>query len=153
MLTCTTLASHLLARCHTQGELGGGSGPLTVFAPTDAVLGGIYQAERVFGDVPGAKALLRFHVVPGRRLFLANLANANASSSSDDDYCPGVSGLPSLLQGQALATQVLSAKQAFVSAADQAFSGELVRPDLHCTNGVLHVVDGFLTFPGYRRPK
>lgn len=127
-----------------------GTGPYTAFVPTASVLNSIYKADKIFGDTTQARQLVSYHLMLGR-LFTAQLAAVANATKLNDDYCPGVT-LPTRLDGKRLSVQVVSSTQTFVSSADQAFNAEVIRPNYNAANGVIHLIDGFLTFPGYVRP-
>lgn len=136
---------------HTQLEGEGEGSPWTVFAPRTAVLEGLYLKEDIWSDVKQAPQLLAFHLVSGRRLFTPAFSNVTSCTSNCEDFCLGPIDVFSL-QGQPLYTQVVSKSRTFLSTVHGAFSASLVHPDLHASNGVVHFLDGILTYDGYRRP-
>ena len=123
----------------------------TVFAPVSSVIDGVYRGEEIWADAQQLPGLLGFHLVPGRRLFTPAFADAPCTASAEG-FCTGPPDLLVSLQGQALATQVVSRNETFVSAADGAFTARVVRANVHARNGVLHWVEGICTFDGFRRP-
>lgn len=123
----------------------------TVFAPVSSVLDGIYRGEEIWADAQQLPRLLGFHLVPGRRLFTPAFADAPCAASAEG-FCTGPPDLLVSLQGQALATQVVSRNETFISAADGAFTARVVRANVHARNGVLHWVEGICTYDGFRRP-
>jgi uncharacterized surface protein with fasciclin (FAS1) repeats len=136
---------------HTQLEGEGEGGPWTVFAPRTAVLEGLYLKEQIWADAMQAPRLLAFHLVSGRRLFTPAFANVTTCIRNSEDFCLGPPDVFSL-QGQPLSTQVVSKSHTFLSTVHGAFTASLVQPDLHASNGVVHFLDGILTYDGYRRP-
>jgi len=136
---------------HTQLEGEGEGGPWTVFAPRTSVLEGLYLKEEIWADAMQAPQLLAFHLVSGRRLFTPAFANVTTCLRNSEDFCLGPPDVFSL-QGQPLSTQVVSKSRTFLSTVHGAFTASLVHPDLHASNGVVHFLDGVLTYDGYRRP-
>lgn len=136
---------------HTQLEGEGEGGPWTVFAPRTAVLEGLYLKEDIWADIKQAPQLLAFHLVSGRRLFTPAFSNVTSCIRNSEDFCLGPPDIFSL-QGQPLSTQVVSKSRTFLSTVHGAFTASLVHPDLHASNGVVHFLDGVLTYDGYQRP-
>lgn len=126
---------------------------LTVFVPSRAALDSIPDLDKIIADKGQLTSVLSFHIAPGR-LFTPVLTNSTLTKVDDgtDFYCTGPSQ-PSLLTSHHLAYQVVRPWQTFISPGDQAsFSAQLVRPDINLLNGVVHVLDGILTYDGYCRP-
>jgi len=123
----------------------------TVFAPVSSVLSSVYRGEEIWADGAQLPQLLGFHLVPGRRLFTPAFADAPCTASAEG-FCAGPPGLLVSLQGQALATQVVSRTETHLSAAQGAFTARVVRANAHARNGVLHWVEGICTYEGFRRP-
>jgi len=123
----------------------------TIFAPTTSTLKNLYQKQQIWGDPCQASQILAFHLVKGRRLFTPSFANVSTCTLSTEGFCLGPSDVMSL-QGQPLATQVVSKSQLFLSTIHGAFTAPVVYPDVHASNGVVHFVNGILTYSGYKRP-
>lgn len=137
---------------HTQLEGGRNDGPWTVFVPTTHVLEQLYLKERIWADAVQAPQILAFHMVRGRRLFTPAFANVTTCRRTAEDYCWGPPDVVSL-QGQPLGLQVVSKEVTFMSTVHSAFTAPVALPDLHASNGVVHFLDGILTFDGYQRPR
>ncbi len=102
-----------------------GRGPFTVFAPNDAAFAKLPQGtvEALLKEVPKLKQLLTYHVVAGKVM---------AADISQHPSCPTV-------EGQSLS---LDSKNGIkVNAA------KVVKADVSCNNGVIHVIDSVLTLP------
>lgn len=132
----TTLADTLAARpeLSTLGKLVDeaglsdtlrGPGPFTVFAPTNAAFDALPAATRaqLSQDPQRLKAILRYHVIPGR-VPAAEVKAGPAKSA----------------QGANLA---LSRSGDFVTVDDAL----VTTPDIAATNGVVHVIDRVLQPP------
>jgi uncharacterized surface protein with fasciclin (FAS1) repeats len=103
-----------------------GTGPFTVFAPTDAAFEQLPPGtlEALLQNPDQLRAILAYHVVPGTVL----------AADVDD--------------GQA-ATTVQGAQITFSTAEAVRVNGAtVVQPDLAVSNGVIHVIDTVLLPPG-----
>lgn len=102
-----------------------GNGPFTVFAPTDAAFeklpAGTVESLLKPENKARLTAILTYHVVPGRVL----AAQATGMSSA-----PTVNGQP----------LAIASEHGMVTVAD----ARLVKTDLLCSNGVIHVIDTVL---------
>jgi uncharacterized surface protein with fasciclin (FAS1) repeats len=103
-----------------------GSGPFTVFAPTDAAFAKLPAGalEGLLANPEQLRAVLLYHVVPGRVM------------------AEQVVGLESALtaQGGAVSVQVREGRVSVGSA-------QVVQADVHASNGVIHVIDTVLLPP------
>ena len=106
-----------------------GTGPFTVFAPTDAAFAQVPKAtmETLAKDKERLRQVLSYHVVPGR-VMAAEVKAGNVKTVSGAD-------LP------------LSRTGNFVGV-DQAL---VTQADIAATNGVIHVIDQVLIPPAPRR--
>ena len=102
-----------------------GTGPFTVFAPTNAAFAKVpaKTMEDLGKDPAKLKAVLTYHVVPGK-VMAADVKNGNAKT---------VNG----------ANLALSKSGDFVTVED----GMVQTADLSATNGVVHIVDSVLIPP------
>lgn len=102
-----------------------GTGPFTVFAPTNAAFAKVpaKTMDELGKDPAKFKAVLTYHVVPGKVL-AAEVKNGNAKT---------VNG----------ANLALSKAGAFVTVED----GMVQTADLSATNGVVHIIDSVLIPP------
>lgn len=102
-----------------------GTGPFTVFAPNDEAFAKLPQGtvEELLKNIPKLKRVLSYHVVVGKMM---------ASE---------VSKLPSAktLEGQSVG--IASNNGVKVNDA------KLIKADITCDNGVIHVIDTVLTLP------
>ncbi len=102
-----------------------GAGPFTVFAPTDEAFAKLPAGtvESLLKDIPKLTAILTYHVVPGTVM------------ASD------VMGM----DGQSAAT-VNGAKLKISTKDGVKLNGKatVVKTDIACTNGVIHVIDSVL---------
>ena len=105
-----------------------GSGPFTVFAPTNAAFAKVpaKTMEDLGKDPAKLKAVLTYHVVPGK-VMAAEVKNGNAKT---------VNG----------ANLALSKAGDFVTVED----GMVQTADVQATNGVVHVIDSVLIPPPAR---
>lgn len=102
-----------------------GTGPLTVFAPTNAAFAKVpaKTLEDLGKDPAKLKAVLTYHVVPGK-VMAADVKNSNAKT---------VNG----------ANLALSKAGDFVTVED----GMVQTADVSATNGVVHIIDSVLIPP------
>ena len=106
-----------------------GTGPFTVFAPTNAAFAKVpaKTMEDLGKDPARLKAVLTYHVVPGK-VMAADVKNSNAKT---------VNG----------ANIALSKAGTFVTVED----GMVQAADLQATNGVIHTIDSVLIPPAPAR--
>lgn len=100
-----------------------GNGPFTVFAPTDEAFAKLPPGtlESLLKDKAKLKAVLTYHVVPGKHL-----------------AAEVVKGQPlKTVQGQDLSVHVEGGHAKIEEA-------EIVKTDIQCSNGVIHVLDHVL---------
>ena len=100
-----------------------GDGPFTVFAPTDEAFAKIPKAklEALLKDKHALAAVLTYHVVPGK-VMAADVVKLDSATTA---------------QGKAVK----------ISAADgkvKVNGATVVKADIACTNGVIHVIDTVL---------
>ncbi|UCC31495.1 MAG: fasciclin domain-containing protein [Phycisphaerales bacterium] len=102
-----------------------GDGPFTVFAPTDAAFAKLPEGtvEALLSDLPKLKAVLTYHVVPGKVLAKDVVTLSEART----------------LQGQRV--HIDSSSGVRVN------NSRVVKADVGATNGVIHVIDTVL-IPG-----
>jgi transforming growth factor-beta-induced protein len=98
-----------------------GTGPFTVFAPTDEAFGEVDQA--ILEDEENLSRVLRYHVV-------ADLLNSSELEN----------GTLTTLEGSILRV-VVNASGIFVNDA------RVIQPDINCSNGVIHKIDRVLIPP------
>ncbi|MBL8796876.1 MAG: fasciclin domain-containing protein [Planctomycetia bacterium] len=100
-----------------------GAGPFTVFAPTDEAFAKIpkEKLEALLKDKPALTAVLTYHVVPGK-VMAADVVKLNAAKT---------------VQGQNV---MVAAKNGKV----QINGATVVKTDIVCKNGVIHVIDAVL---------
>ena len=106
----------------TAAGLGGtlsGPGPFTVFAPSDDAFAKLPAGtvEALLADLPKLKAILTYHVVPGK-LLAADVAKSTALKT---------------VQGQSLAVSV--------NGGVKVNEAHVVQADIVTDNGVIHVID------------
>jgi len=117
----TTLAS-LLQKAGLVDTLATG-GPFTVFAPTDAAFAKVPKAtlDALAADPAKLKAVLHYHVVPGR-VTAADVVKLTSAKTAE---------------GRSLGIKVVNGS-VFVDGA------QVTTPDVEATNGVIHVIDSVL---------
>jgi uncharacterized surface protein with fasciclin (FAS1) repeats len=100
-----------------------GEGPFTVFAPTDEAFARIPRAklEALLRDKKALTAVLTYHVVPGK-VMAADVVKLNSAKTA---------------QGKALKI-VTNEGKVTVNGAN------VVKTDIVCKNGVIHVIDAVL---------
>ncbi|MEO6362087.1 MAG: fasciclin domain-containing protein [Caldimonas sp.] len=102
-----------------------GAGPFTVFAPTDEAFAKLPAGtvENLLKDIPKLTAILTYHVVPGSVM-------ASDVMGMDGQSAKTVNG----------AALTISTKDGVK------LNGEatVVKTDIACTNGVIHVIDSVL---------
>ena len=102
-----------------------GSGPFTVFAPTDEAFAKLPAGtlDSLLKDVPKLKGILTYHVVPGKVMATDVLK----------------------MDGQTPVT-VNGATLKVTTAGGVKLNGEttVVKTDVECTNGVIHIIDTVL---------
>jgi len=99
-----------------------GKGPFTVFAPTDEAFKALPAGtvEALLKDVPKLKAILLYHVVPGK-VMAADVLKAKDAKTA---------------QGQFVS---------FCTKEGVKVNGaKVVKADIHCSNGVIHVIDAVI---------
>jgi uncharacterized surface protein with fasciclin (FAS1) repeats len=103
-----------------------GEGPFTVFAPTDEAFAKIpkEQLATLLKDKTALTQVLTYHVVPGK------VMAANVVKLSEADT----------LQGEPVKIRVENGKVMVNNA-------EVIKTDIECTNGVIHVIDAVLMPP------
>lgn len=96
-----------------------GSGPLTVFAPTDAAFAKLPQGtlEGLLNDKGKLKEILTYHVIPGK-VMASDVVKLHSAKT---------------VQGQSLT--VTSNGDVKIDDA------KVVMTDIQCSNGVIHVID------------
>jgi uncharacterized surface protein with fasciclin (FAS1) repeats len=119
--------STLLAAVEAAGLVGvlKGEGPFTVFAPTDAAFAALPEGtvEALLADPDALRAVLTYHVVPGR-VTASQLVSAGGAT-------------PATANGQTLNIVVNGG----VVRVDDA---TVVTADVMASNGVIHVIDSVL---------
>ena len=102
-----------------------GSGPFTVFAPTDEAFAKLPAGtvESLLNDIPKLTAILTYHVVAGTVM-------ASDVVAMDGQSAKTVNG----------ATLAISSKQGVKLNG----TSTVVKTDIACTNGVIHVIDSVL---------
>ena len=118
-----TLAAALTA-ANLVGTLKG-AGPFTVFAPTDEAFAKLPAGtvESLLKDIPKLSAILTYHVVAGK-VMAADVMTMDAQSAKT------VNG----------ATLAISTKDGVKLNG----SSTVMKTDIACTNGVIHVIDSVL---------
>jgi len=98
-----------------------GPGPFTVFAPTDAAFAKLPAGtvEALLKDIPRLKAILTYHVVPGR-VYAADVVKVSSTAT---------------VQGSSISISVDK------GAVKLNGSSTVVATDILTTNGVIHVID------------
>jgi uncharacterized surface protein with fasciclin (FAS1) repeats len=102
-----------------------GAGPFTVFAPTDEAFAKLPAGtvESLLKDIPKLTAILTFHVVAGK-VMAADVLTMDGQSATT-------------VNGAALA---ISTKDGVKLNG----TTTVLKPDIECTNGVIHVIDSVL---------
>ena len=102
-----------------------GAGPFTVFAPTDEAFAKLPAGtvESLLKDIPKLSAILTYHVVAGK-VMAADVMTMDAQSAKT------VNG----------ATLAISTKDGVKLNG----SSTVMKTDIACTNGVIHVIDSVL---------
>ncbi len=102
-----------------------GAGPFTVFAPTDEAFAKLPDGtvESLLKDIPKLTSILTYHVVPG-------LVKASDVMGMDGQTAKTVNGA-------ALAITTKDGVRLNGSA-------NVVKTDIECTNGIIHVIDSVL---------
>lgn len=102
-----------------------GTGPFTVFAPTDEAFSKLPAGtvENLLKDIPKLTAILTFHVVAGK-VMAADVVSMDGQSATT-------------VNGAALA---ISTKNGVKLQG----TTTVVKTDIECTNGVIHVIDSVL---------
>ena len=103
-----------------------GEGPFTVFAPTDKAFAKIPSAElaALLKDKAALTGVLTYHVVPGK------VTAAEVVKLTEADT----------LQGEPVKIAVKNGKVLINGA-------EVIKTDIECSNGVIHVIDAVLIPP------
>lgn len=115
-----------------------GSGPLTVFAPTNAAFANLasffdFELEALLADTALVTQLLQYHVIEG---------NVFSSAITDD------STVPTLLEGTAIGINILENGTIQLNGV-----AEVIEPfDVNASNGVVHAINDVI-FPGILRDR
>jgi uncharacterized surface protein with fasciclin (FAS1) repeats len=106
-----------------------GAGPFTVFAPTDEAFAKLPAGtvDALLKDIPKLKAILTYHVVSGK-VMAADVVKMDGKSAKTVN---GADVKVSTTGGVKLNGTV-----------------NVVKTDIECTNGVIHVVDTVVLPPG-----
>ncbi len=102
-----------------------GAGPFTVFAPTDEAFAKLPAGtvDSLLKDIPKLTSILTYHVVPG-------LVKASDVMGMDGQSAKTVNG----------AALTISTKDGVKLNG----SANVVKTDIECTNGIIHVIDSVL---------
>jgi len=121
-----------LAAAVTAADLVGtlkGPGPFTVFAPTDEAFAKLPAGtvDALLKDIPKLQAILTYHVVAGKVM-------ASTVVTLDGKSAKTVNG----------------AEVAITTTGGVKLNGSanVVKTDIECTNGVIHVIDSVILPPG-----
>ena len=102
-----------------------GTGPFTVFAPTDEAFANLPAGtvEALLADIPKLTAILTYHVVAGKVMAsdVVSLNGNNATTVNGSDIAISTDGGVKL-NG----------------------SANVITTDIECTNGVIHIVDAVI---------
>ena len=116
------------------GETLKGPGPITVFAPSDTAFAELPAGELAYLLKPEnrdrLKAVLAFHVVPGR-LTAADLVNTRTLTTVSGKELP-------------LRIDVSGLAGAELRGSLRVGTASIATADIACTNGVIHVIDSVL---------
>jgi len=106
-----------------------GAGPFTVFAPTDEAFAKLPAGtvDALLKDIPKLKAILTYHVVAGK-VHAADVAKLDGKSAKT------VNGA--------------EVKVSTTGGVKLNGSANVVKTDIECTNGVIHVLDSVILPPG-----
>lgn len=106
-----------------------GAGPFTVFAPTDEAFAKLPAGtvDALLKDIPKLKAILTYHVVAGKVL-AADVAKLDGKSAKT------INGA--------------EVKVSTTGGVKLNGSANVVKTDIECTNGVIHVLDAVILPPG-----
>jgi len=97
-----------------------GNGPFTVFAPTDEAFAKLPAGtlESLLADIPKLKAILTYHVVPGK-VMASEVVKINSATT---------------VNGKSLGIKVDGGSVMVDNA-------KVIQPDVEASNGVIHVID------------
>jgi len=106
-----------------------GAGPFTVFAPTDEAFAKLPAGtvEALLNDIPKLTAILTYHVVAGK-VMAADVVKLDGKSAKT------VNGA--------------EVKVTTTGGVKLNGSANVVKTDIQCTNGVIHVLDAVILPPG-----
>ena len=102
-----------------------GTGPFTVFAPTDEAFAKLPAGtvESLLADIPKLKAILTYHVVSGK-VMAADVMTMDGKTAAT-------------VNGASLAISTAGGVKLNATT-------NVVTTDIECTNGVIHVIDSVL---------
>lgn len=105
-----------------------GAGPFTVFAPTDEAFAKLPAGtvEALLADIPKLTAILTYHVVAGK-VMAADVVGLNGKSA-----------------------KTVNGAEVAISTTDGVKlngTSNIVKTDIECTNGVIHVIDAVILPP------
>ena len=122
---------------------------ITLFIPSDNIMKQIFELDKIKEDTKQTKNLVNYHIVNGY-MYTTILANIPAEFNNER-YCSGKT-LRTKMEGKEIFPQIAGEKEFYISELEEAFTGRLIQSDINADNGVIHVIDGILTYPGYTRP-
>ena len=100
-----------------------GPGPFTVFAPTDEAFAKLPPGtiDALLKDIPKLKAVLTYHVVGGK-VMASDVVKLSSAKT---------------VNGQSVSIKVMGGTVMIDNA-------KVIKPDIICTNGVIHVIDAVI---------
>jgi uncharacterized surface protein with fasciclin (FAS1) repeats len=109
-------------------------GPFTVFAPNDEAFAALPKGtvEGLLKDIPKLKAILTYHVVPGK----VAAADVTKLTSNGPAETKTVQGKPVTLKVSGILSKSVHVNDA-----------KVVKADVMATNGVIHVIDKVILPP------
>jgi uncharacterized surface protein with fasciclin (FAS1) repeats len=112
-----------------------GTGPFTVFAPSDEAFAKLPPGtvDGLLKDLPKLKAVLTYHVIPGK-VMAADVLSMTAGGK--EVTVKTVGGSPIRVRSEGMLRKKVMVNEATV-----------VTPDVEASNGVIHVIDRVLLPP------
>jgi uncharacterized surface protein with fasciclin (FAS1) repeats len=112
-----------------------GTGPFTVFAPSDEAFAKLPPGtvDGLLKDLPKLKAVLTYHVIPGKVMAADALS---MTAGGKEVTVKTVGGAPIRVRSEGMLRKKVMVNEATV-----------VTPDVEASNGVIHVIDRVLLPP------